>query len=375
MTRTVAKGLSVNAPTIPMLDGPGVVTDAAERRRLMENPGFGRVFTDHIVLMRWSSAESWHDARIAPRRALALDPATVGLHYGQVVFEGLKAFRQVDGSIAVFRLDEHAARFQRSARRLAMPELPVESFVAAVERLVRQDEVWVPDDLDRSLYLRPLMFATEATLALRPADEYQVLFMACVVEGFFHTPRAITVWVSHDYSRAASGGTGEAKCAGNYAGAFAAQRQAVEHGCDQVVWLDSAERRWVEELGGMNLFFVRGTGSGAEVITPPLSGTLLRGVTRDAVLCLSDDLGLRTGEEKVSLASWQEGCADGTWSEVFATGTAARIVSVGEVRSDTGTWTVGRGETGPVARELSRRLAGVQNGALPDVHRWLHAIT
>jgi branched-chain amino acid aminotransferase len=346
-----------------------------ERAERMISPGFGRVLSEHIVSARWSAGTGWHDCRLLPYQPIEMDPAMAGLHYGQVIFEGLKAYRLKNGSIGIFRPYAHARRFRRSARRLVMPEMDEEVFVQAITKLVRADRNWVPDDASQSLYLRPIMYATDACLALRPSAEYRFLLMSFVAEGFFNndlTP--VTVWVSTQYSRAARGGTGDVKVPGNYAGAFAAQMQAAQHGCDQVVWLDSAEGRWVEELGGMNLFFVHGVGPGARVSTPPLTGTLLPGVTRDTLLTLIPGLGLPVCEAPISVGQWRECCANGDITEVFACGTAAGITAVGTVRSAAGDWLVGGGSPGPVTRRLAGLLAGVQHGELSEQHGWLYVL-
>ena len=246
---------------------------AAERDRLLAAPGFGTVFTDHMVTIRWSAERGWHDGRLAPYGPFMLDPATQVFHYAQEIFEGLKAYRQAGGTISVFRPWANAARFQSSARRMAMPELPEEAFVRAIELLVSQDRDWVPDGSGRSLYLRPFIIATQVGLGINsPSRSYLFAVIASPAAAYFAGGiKPVTVWLSEQYTRAAPGGTGETKCGGNYAGSFAGQQQAVDHGCDQVVWLDAAERRWVEEMGGMNLFFVYGAGSSARILTPGLA--------------------------------------------------------------------------------------------------------
>jgi branched-chain amino acid aminotransferase len=347
---------------------------AEERSARSADASFGNAFTEHMVTLRWTEEEGWHDGRVEPYAPLTLDPATVGLHYGQVVFEGLKAYRTVDGRTAVFRPHAHGDRFRRSAARLLMPELPTETFVRAVEELVAADAAWVPGESHRSLYLRPLMFASETHLALRPAREFRFLLIAFVTERFFGSPRPVTVWVSEDHTRAAPGGTGAAKYAGNYAASYAAQRQATKHGCDQVVWLDAQERRWVEELGGMNIFFVENTGPTRRLVTPPLSGTILPGVTRDALLTAAPDLGLDVEERRVSLEEWREGCRRGRISEVFACGTAAQVSSVGTVRTAHGEFTVGDGRPGQVAGMLSDLLSSIERGLAPDPKEWMHYV-
>ncbi len=348
---------------------------AAEREARLADPGFGRYFTDHMVTIRWSAESGWHDAELVPYGPLELDPAVMVLHYGQAIFEGLKAYRHPDGSVALFRPLENARRFQRSARRLAMPELPEGLFLAAIEALVRQDRAWVPTGVDQSLYLRPFMFATEVGLGVRPSDSYLFLLIASPAGAYFRGGvRPVTVWLSEEFSRAAPGGTGEAKCAGNYAASLVAQAAAAEQGCDQVVWLDAVEHRWVEEMGGMNLYFVQGSGSSARLLTPGLTGTLLPGVTRDSLLQLAADLGYGADESRISVDDWREGNASGEISEVFACGTAAVITPVGVVRSARHEWSVGDGQPGPVTQRLRQALLDIQTGVAPDPHGWVHRL-
>ncbi|MCD0483062.1 branched-chain amino acid aminotransferase [Streptacidiphilus sp. ASG 303] len=348
---------------------------AAEREARLASPGFGRVFTDHMVTIRWTEGRGWHDAQLVPYGPLEIDPANMTLHYGQSIFEGLKAYRRQDGTIATFRPTANAERFQASARRLAMPELPVETFVEAVELLVRQDRDWVPAEPEQSLYLRPFMFATEVGLGVRPANEYLFMLIASPAGAYFPGGvKPVSVWLSEEYVRAAPGGTGAAKCAGNYAASLVAQAQAAEKGCDQVVWLDAVERRWIEEMGGMNLYFVYGEGDDARIVTPELSGSLLPGITRDSLLRLAADLGYGTAETRISTDDWKDGNADGTLTEVFACGTAAVITPVGSVKSTRADWTVGTGEPGPVTMRLREALLAVQTGRTPDTHGWMHTI-
>ena len=345
------------------------------RHRLLENLGFGRLFTEHMVRIKWNREHGWHDAELGAYAPLQLDPATSVLHYAQAVFEGLKAFRQQDGSIAVFRPDEHAARFRRSARRLALPELPEAVFIEAIDRLIGLDGDWVPSAPEHSLYLRPFMYASEVGLGVRPSSEVTFLLIASPSGSYFPGGvKPVTVWLSEDFSRAAPGGTGEAKTGGNYAGGLLAQAQAAEQGCDQVVWLDAHEHRWVEEMGGMNLCFVYGSGRKARLFTPALTGTLLPGVTRDALLKLADDLGYAAEEGKISTEEWRAGCADGSLTEVFACGTAAVITPVGAVKSAKGSWTVADGKPGELSMRLRQSLVDIQRGAAPDRHGWLHPV-
>ncbi len=351
---------------------------AAEREAALAAPGFGRVFTDHMITLRWSADRGWHDGRLQAYGPFTFDPATMVFHYAQEFFEGLKAYRQENGSITLFRPDANAARFNRSARRMAMPELPEETFVRALELLVSQDRDWVPGGEGNTLYLRPFLIATQRGLGVNhPSSEYLFCIIASPAASYFGgsgAPRPVTVWLSEEYTRAAPGGTGAVKCGGNYAASFLAQQQAVEQGCDQVVWLDAAEHRWVEEMGGMNLFFVHGGRAGAHITTPPLTGTLLPGITRDSLLRLAPELGVEAVEDRISTDQWQAQCAAGELTEVFACGTAAVITPVGRVRGKSGEWLIGDGAPGPVTTRLREELIGIQYGRLPDPFNWIHKV-
>jgi branched-chain amino acid aminotransferase len=343
----------------------------AEREAILANPGFGRHFTDHMVTIRWTEGRGWHEAELVPYAPLSVDPANMTLHYAQTIFEGLKAYRQPDGSAATFRPEANARRFQVSARRLAMPELPVETFMAACDALVRQDKAWVPGAGEASLYLRPFMFATEVGLGVRPANEYLFIVIASPAGPYFAGGvKPVSVWLSEEYVRAAPGGTGAAKTGGNYAASLVAQAQAMEHGCDQVVWLDAIERRWIEEMGGMNLYFVYGN----RIVTPELTGSLLPGITRDSLLSIAADLGYEAGEGRISVDDWQRGNADGTLTEVFACGTAAVITPVGTVKSHRADWTVADGEPGEVTMRLRAALLDIQTGRAADAYGWMHPL-
>jgi branched-chain amino acid aminotransferase len=349
---------------------------AAERQRLLAEPGFGLVFTDHMITIDWSQERGWHDAALVPYGPLSLDPAVQVLHYAQEIFEGTKAYRHPDGSVALFRPQANAARLARSARRMALPELPADTFVKSLELLVTTDSDWVPDSEGYSLYLRPFMIATQRTLvADYPPASVKYLVIASPAGAYFKdgvTP--VTVWLPGRYTRAAPGGTGEAKFGGNYAAALAGQLEARAAGCDQVVWLDAAERRWVEEMGGMNLFFVYGSGSQARLVTPPLTGTLLPGITRDSLLTLAPDLGIGAEESRLSVSQWQADAEAGRITEVFACGTAAVITPVGTVRSAAGQWAAATHRLGPVTTKLRAALLGIQYGTAPDRYGWVHKV-
>src|SRR5712692_6654257 len=353
----------------------GVRIPALERQRILATPGFGKVFSEHMAVATWSRGRGWHNAEVRPYGPLAFDPGTSVLHYAQAVFEGLKAYRQQDGTVAVFRPEANASRFQRSARRLALPELPTAAFVEAIDLVVGLDSDWVPSDPEHSLYLRPFMYASEVNLTVHPSDEVTFVLIASPSGSYFPSGvKPVTVWLSEDFSRAAPGGTGEAKTGGNYAGSLLAQAQAAEQGCDQVVWLDAIEHRWVEEMGGMNLFFVFGSGANARLLTPKLTGTLLPGITRDPLLTLGKDLGYEVEEGRVSVEQWRAGCADGSLTEVFACGTAAVITPVGSAKRGSESWLIGDGKPGAVSMRLRSALVDIQRGAAPDAHRWMHAV-
>ncbi|MGY2129040.1 branched-chain amino acid aminotransferase [Blastococcus sp. SYSU DS0617] len=349
--------------------------DVAEREAVLADPGFGRNFTDSMFVARYEAGRGWYDARLTQYGPLPMEPGTAALHYAQSIFEGLKAYAQPDGSVATFRPEANAARFARSADRLAMPQVPEESFLAAVDALVDADRAWVPTGPDQTLYLRPYMLASESFLGVRPANEYLFLVIASPAGAYF--PRGVhpvSVFVSEDYVRAAPGGTGDVKCAGNYAASLRPQQQASELGCDQVVYLDAVERRYIEELGGMNLFFVLGSGEDAELVTPELSGTLLPGITRDSLMTVARELGHRVTERKVTLDEWRSGALDGSITESFACGTAAVITPVGQVKARTGDFTVGDGSSGPLTMRLREALLDIQHGRVADTRGWLHRV-
>jgi len=333
------------------------------------------MFTGHLVTATWSPDRGWSALELAPFADFTMHPGMIGLHYGQVIFEGLKAHRTVAGSVGVFRPEDHARRFRSSARRMAMPELPEEMFLRAVDDLVAADHAWLSDDPTLSLYLRPFMFGTDANLMLRPSNGYTFALIAFVAGGFFgDRVSAIDVWVSHEYHRAFPSGTGDVKVAGNYAPTFLAQRHAAENGCQQVLWLDSTEGRYVEELGGMSIFFVRAGGDRVELVTPDLTGTLLPSVTRRSLLTLAARAGYAVSEERVSLSQWRAQCRSGLMTEAFACGTAAVVTPIRRVRDAGGDWVVGTGEPGPVSLALRQALVDVHHGVAPDPDGWLRSV-
>ena len=355
--------------TIELVPNPSPLS-AEARAAVMENPGFGRVFSDNMVTIRWHESKGWHSARVEARAPFQIDPACSVLHYAQEIFEGMKAYRNAAGEISLFRPEQNARRFAQSAERLAMPVMPEEMFLEGIEALVRIDKDWIPDG-EGSLYLRPFMFASEPFLGVRPSTEYIFCVIASPVGAYFKGGRKpVKIWVSDHYTRAALGGTGAAKCGGNYAASLLAQAEAVKHGCDQVVFLDAKEGRWVEELGGMNVFFVFNDGS---IVTPQLTGTILPGITRASVIELARGAGHVVEETAYSIEQWRADAASGRLREVFACGTAAVIASIGEVRSDEGNFATSPEST--VTDKLYAQLSGIQRLTVAGPAGWVRKVS
>lgn len=345
-------------------------TSDKERAARLADPGFGRIFTDHMAIVRYSQANGWHDARIEARANFPLDPAGAVLHYAQEIFEGLKAYKRDDGGVNLFRPDANARRFRDSAERMAMAPLPEDVFIDAVDQLVRIDRAWIPGG-EGSLYLRPFMIASEIFLGVKPSAEYIFSVIASPVGSYFKGgPAPVSIWVSENYTRAAIGGTGAVKCGGNYAASLRAQAEAIQHGCDQVVFLDAVERRYIEELGGMNVFFVFDDGS---LATPPL-GTILPGITRDSIIALAKDAGTKVREEPYTIQQWRADAASGRLKEAFACGTAAVISPIGKVCSASGNFEISGGVAGPVAMGLRKKLVDIQYGRTNDPHNWIRNV-
>jgi branched-chain amino acid aminotransferase len=357
----------MNTTTLSISPHPAPLA-AEKRKALLADPGFGRVFTDHMVTVQYSEDRGWHDAKIGPLQPLNLHPATMVLHYGQEIFEGMKAYRLADGGAALFRPDANARRFRHSAERMAMPLLPEPLFVDSVRELVKIDREWIPSGEGAALYLRPFMIATGVALGMKPSPDYLFSVIATPVGNYFSGgPRAVKIWVSDNFTRAAPGGTGDAKCGGNYASSLAAQTEAIKEGCDQVVYLDAVERRWVEELGGMNVFFVFSDGS---IQTPPLTGTILPGITRASIITIARDMGYTVREEPYSIDQWQLDAENGRLKESFACGTAAVVTPIGEIKGKKHNFTVGNGAAGEVTGRLKSALLAIQNGQAPDHYGW-----
>jgi len=338
--------------------------------QILDNPGFGTHFTDHMFVVEWTPAQGWHDARVTPYAPLTLDPATAVLHYAQEIFEGMKAYRHGDGSVWTFRPEENAARMVRSSQRLALPSLPVEDFIASVDALVRADERWVPDPAgEKSLYVRPFMFASETFLGVRPSQHVTYMVIASPAGAYFKGGvKPVSIWLSEEYTRAGRGGMGAAKTGGNYASSLLPQREAIEEGCDQVVFLDTEHGKYVEELGGMNLYFVHDDGT---IVTPEL-GTILEGITRGSIIELCGKLGHAVEERRFTIDEWRDGVRSGRITEVFACGTAAVVTPVGRLKWRDGE--VGTDETGPVTSQVRRALVDIQYGRAEDTFGWMHRV-
>ncbi len=353
---------------------PNPVSDA-HRAEILANPGFGQFMTDHMVSATWRQGEGWSDGRLEPYGPIALDPAAAVLHYAPEVFEGLKAYRHADGSVWTFRPDKNAARLRASAARMVLPELPVESFVESLRVLVEADEKWVPaaDGGEKSLYLRPFLFGSAAFLGLKPSIEATYMCIASPAASIFTGgPKPISLWICRNYARAGDGGTGAAKCGGNYASALRGQLEGSQNGCDQAVFLDSSTHTYVDELGGMNVFFVTKDG---HLVTPELTGTILPGITRMSILELAGEFGLRAQERRVEIAEWKEGVASGDILEVFACGTAAIVTPIGELKWDGGSARSTAGEFGgEVTRGIRERLLSIQQGRSEDTYGWMHRL-
>ncbi|GAA1519049.1 branched-chain amino acid aminotransferase [Nocardioides humi] len=340
-----------------------------ELARVLGDPKFGEHFTDHMVLIDYSEPGGWCDARVVPYGPLTLDPASAVLHYGQEVFEGLKVYRHADGHLRTFRPEINARRFALSAARLALPELPESLFIESIRQLAQADAGWVPHQSGASLYVRPFLIATEAFLGVRPSRQATYGVIASPAGSYFaDADEGISLWLSRDYSRAGLGGTGAAKCGGNYAASLLAQQQAHAHGCAQVLFTDASTRTWVEEAGSMNIFFAF---SDQTIVTPPLTGTILAGVTRDSVLRLARDMGYRAVERPVSIDEWQTAAVTGELREVFAAGTAAVITPIAELVGDDLLIETPGGGTESIAARLRAELTSIQYGTSHDRYAWM----
>jgi branched-chain amino acid aminotransferase len=347
--------------------------DDARLAEILADPGFGTHFTDHMFTVEWTPEQGWHDARITPYGPITLDPATAVLHYAQETFEGMKAYRHADGSIWTFRPEKNAERMAKSSRRLALPELPIDEFVQAVDALVTADARWVPDgEGEKSLYLRPFMFASEKFLGVRPSHHVTFMVIASPAGAYFKGGlKPVNLWLTTEYTRAGRGGMGDAKTGGNYASSLVAQQEAYANGCDQVVFLDAQEGQYVEELGGMNLYFVFKDG---HIVTPATTGTILEGITRASIVELAGGLGHKVEERKFSIDEWREGVANGDIVEIFACGTAAVVTPVGSLKSAEGETPAPTTEAGELTSKIRAALVDIQFGRAEDTFGWMHKV-
>ncbi|HEY7746831.1 MAG TPA: branched-chain amino acid aminotransferase [Desulfuromonadales bacterium] len=332
---------------------------------------FGKQFTDRMFVMEYDAGKGWHSARIEPYGPFSLDPAALVLHYSQEIFEGLKAFRRQDGRIALFRPEENIKRFNRSARRMCMPEVDEAFFLKALKELVRLEADWVPRSEGTSLYIRPTMIATEAVLGVKPADKYLCYIILSPVGAYYKGGvNPVKIWISDEYVRVAPGGTGEAKTGGNYAASLFASRAAAQKGFDQVLWLDAVHRKYVEEVGSMNICFLYD----GKVVTSPLKGTILDGITRRSILALVREMGLEIDERALTVDEILDGVANGRLVEAFGTGTAAVVSPVGQFTFRDRTVTLGGGGAGKLTLKLYETLTGIQYGRLQDPHGWVEFV-
>jgi branched-chain amino acid aminotransferase len=348
-----------------------LVPPAQRKRRPADDSalGFGKIFSDHMFLMEYSQERGWHDARVAPYGPIPLDPASMVLHYGQEIFEGLKAYRGHGGTVCLFRPRMNFERMNRSAARLCMPEISADDQLQAVSALLRADKDWIPASRGTSLYVRPAMIATEAGLGVRPSAEYLFFIITGPVGNYYARGfDPVRILVEQRYIRAAKGGLGEAKTGANYAASLLAATEAKEKGYDQVLWLDAGRLEQIEEVGTMNIFFVIGD----ELVTPPLSGSILPGVTRDSVLRIARDWRWKVSERPVGMDEVSQAVRDGSLREVFGTGTAAVISPVGTLSYRGEEFTVNGGRVGELSRKLFHEITGIQNGEIPDRYGWVH---
>lgn len=344
-------------------------TSQEDRETILAAPGFGKYFSDHMVSIDWSIERGWFDAEVRPYGPLSIDPASSVLHYGQEIFEGLKAYRHADGTVWTFRPELNAARMMRSAHRLALPELPVDLFIESLKQLVSVDKAWVPSAPETSMYIRPFMIANETFLGVRAAERAAYYVIAGPAGAYFAKGVApVSIWLATDFARAASGGTGAAKCGGNYAGSLLPQKEAYANGCSQVLFLDASEMKYLEELGGMNVFVVMRDGT---VVTPSLTGSILEGVTRESIMQLARDRGNKVEERKIAFDELRTGFANGDVAEVFACGTAAVMTPIVAIKGPGFVIGDESAPAGALTMSLRQELTDIQYGRIPDRHGWL----
>lgn len=333
-----------------------------------DNPlKFGTIFTDHMFIMNYETGKGWHDARIVPYAPLSLDPSAMVFHYGQEMFEGLKAYKTEDGRTLLFRPNKNIERANNTNRRICIPEIPEEDFLDAIKAVVKTDEAWIPTKPGTSLYIRPFVIATDPFLGVRPSDTYMFIIILSPVGAYYPEGlNPVKIWIEDEYVRAVKGGVGEAKTGANYVASLAAQVKAHEDGYSQVLWLDGVERKYIEEVGAMNIFFkINGT-----VVTPQLNGSILPGVTRNSVIELCKSWGVPVEERKISVDELYEASNNGTLEEVFGTGTAAVISPVGHLRFEDNVMQVSDGGIGELSQRIYDTITGIQLGEVEDTFNW-----
>ncbi len=351
-----------------MLDIKITRTQTPKEKPDQNKLGFGKIFTDHMFIMNYTEGKGWHDPRIEPYHNLELSPASMVFHYGQEMFEGLKAYRGADGKARLFRPDMNGKRTNDTNKRLCIPELPVEDFVEAVKAVVKVDEDWIPTAPATSLYIRPFIIATDDFLGVAPSKTYLFIIILSPSGAYYESGLApVGIWIEDDYVRAVKGGIGFAKTGGNYAASLAAQVKAHDGGYSQVLWLDGVERKYIEEVGAMNIFFK----IDGKVVTPALSGSILPGITRNSVITLCKEWGLEVEERKISVDELIEAQKTGKLEECFGSGTAAVISPVGTLRYKDDVMTIGNGETGELSQKLYDTVTGIQNGTVEDKFGWV----
>lgn len=342
-------------------------TSPKEKPKKGEKLGFGKIFTDHMFIMNYTEGKGWHDARIVPYQDISLPPSAMVFHYGQEMFEGMKAYRGVDGNIYLFRPDMNAKRANNSSRRLCIPEIPEEDFVEAVKAVVDIDRDWVPSEEGTSLYIRPFVIATDAFLGVAPSKTYLFMIILSPSGAYYESGlEPVAIWIEDEYVRAVRGGMGFTKTGGNYVASLAAQVKAHDSGYSQVLWLDGVERKYIEEVGAMNICFkING-----KIVTPALNGSILPGITRDSIIKVCKDWGYEVEERKISVDELVAAAKDGSLEEVFGTGTAAVVSPVNKLRFEDDVMNIGDGKIGPLTQKLYDELTGIQWAKREDTRGW-----
>ena len=333
-----------------------------------DNPlTFGTIFTDHMFIMNYETGKGWFDPRIVPYQSLSFEPSAMVFHYGQEMFEGLKAYKTEDGRTLLFRPDKNIERANNTNKRICIPQIPEENFLQAIKAVVKTDEAWIPTKPGTSLYIRPFIIATDPFLGVRPSDTYMFIIILSPVGAYYPEGlNPVKIWIEDEYVRAVRGGIGEAKTGGNYVASLASQVKAHDEGYSQVLWLDGVERKYIEEVGAMNIFFkING-----KIVTPKLNGSILPGVTRNAVIHLCKEWGMEVEEKRISIDEIFEAYKNNQLEEVFGTGTAAVISPVGELRWEKEHMPINDGKIGEISQKLYDTITGIQLGKEKDIFNW-----